>query len=167
MIDPAYVQTLAAYNKWQNDSLYAAASGLTDAQRREDRGGFFKSVHATLSHLLYGDRMWMSRFAGHARPEGTFPGVDVFAHWDDLREARRRTDEAIVSWAGGVTSEDLGGDLVWLSSIQRQETRRPRWLAVTHMFNHQTHHRGQVHALLTGLGARPEDTDLIFMQLPA
>ncbi|WP_374547356.1 DinB family protein, partial [Rhodoblastus sp.] len=55
----------------------------------------------------------------------------------------------------------------WLSSIQRQETRRPRWLAVTHMFNHQTHHRGQVHALLTGLGARPEDTDLIFMQLPA
>jgi uncharacterized damage-inducible protein DinB len=160
MIDPGYVQTFAAYGKWQNASLFDAASSLSDAQRRADRGAFFKSVHATLNHLLWADAMWMSRFSELPRPETPFPGVDHIADWDELAVARAELDEKIVVWAAALTASDLAGDLVWQSSIAGRVSR-PRWIAVAHMFNHQTHHRGQVHALLTGLGAKPQDTDLV------
>jgi uncharacterized damage-inducible protein DinB len=163
MIDPAYVQTLARYNRWQNISLYEAAATLSDAQRREDRGGFFKSVHATLNHLLWADAMWMSRLSSLPRPEAPFPGLDAIADWAELAERRADMDGLIAEWAATLEAPALAGDLVWVSGLMGGEVRQPRWLAVTHMFNHQTHHRGQVHALLTGLGARPKDTDLILM----
>lgn len=163
MIDPAYAQTFAAYNRWQNRSLYEAAATLTDAQRREDRGAFFKSVHATLNHLLWADAMWMSRLSDVARPGTPFPGVDHVAEWNELTRVRVALDEKIVAWADGLAAADVAGDLVWRSALMGGEVRRPRWLAIVHMFNHQTHHRGQVHALLTGLGARPRDTDIILM----
>jgi len=163
MIDPAYVQTFAAYNEWQNRSLYAAAATLTDAARRQDCGVFFKSIHATLNHLLWGDSVWMSRLSDVPRPATPFPGADDIADWDVLDRRRRELDRKIVSWADELTAGDLDGDLVWTSGLMGGEVRRPRWLAIAHMFNHQTHHRGQVHALLTGFGVRPEDTDLIVM----
>lgn len=163
MIDPGYVQTFAAYNKWQNASLLSAASSLTDAQRREDRGAFFKSVHASLNHLLWADEMWMSRLAGLPRPETPFPGVEHSTEWDFFVQRRAEMDDSIVAWAGGLVPADLAGDLVWRSALLGGEARQPRWIAVTHMFNHQAHHRGQVHALLTALGAKPKDTDLILM----
>ncbi len=161
MIDPTFVRTFAAYNRWQNDSLYGAAATLSDAQRREDRGAFFKSIHATLSHLLWADELWMSWLADVPRPETPFPGVDHIGAWDELTASRSRLDEMIVGWAGRVRLDDLSGDLVWRSGLLGTEVKRPRWIVVTHMFNHQTHHRGQVHALLTGLGAKPKDTDLV------
>jgi uncharacterized damage-inducible protein DinB len=164
MIDPAYVKTLAAYNRWQNASLYEAGATLTDAQRREDRGAFFKSVHATLNHLLWADKMWMSRLSDVARPETPFPGIDHVADWDELTQRRNALDDRIIAWAGGLAADDLSGELVWISGLMGGEARRPRWLAVVHMFNHQTHHRGQVHALLTGLGAKPRDTDIILSE---
>jgi uncharacterized damage-inducible protein DinB len=163
MIDPAYVQTLAAYNKWQNASLFAAASTLGDTQRREDRGSFFKSIHATLNHLLWADSVWMSRLDDLPKPETPFPGVDHIAEWDLLKQVRAEMDDRIVAWAGGMTSDELAGDLVWRSGLMGGDVRQPRWFAITHMFNHQTHHRGQVHALLTGLGLGPQATDLILM----
>lgn len=163
MIDPAYVRTLARYSRWQNESLYAAAATLTDAQRREDRGAFFKSIHATLNHLLFGDSIWMSRFLGAARPEGVFPGTDYCADWDDLRRRRAELDEKIVRWAEGLDGEAIAGELEWNSGLQNMRMSKPRWLAVTHFFNHQTHHRGQVHAMLTAASVDPGSTDLMFM----
>ena len=68
MILSEYVRLMARYNSWQNGSLYRAADALSDAARREDRGAFFGSIHGTLSHILWGDRMWMNRFAGTERP---------------------------------------------------------------------------------------------------
>ena len=67
MIDPAYVQRMARYNRWQNENLYGVADRLSDEERRRERGAFFGSIHQTLSHLMWGDRIWMSRFAGFAR----------------------------------------------------------------------------------------------------
>jgi uncharacterized damage-inducible protein DinB len=64
MIDPAFVQTMARYNAWQNDNLYTAAASLTDEARRQNRGAFFNSIHATFCHLLWGDRMWLHRLIG-------------------------------------------------------------------------------------------------------
>ena len=161
MISPAHVRAMAAYNAEMNRRLYDAAATLTEPQRREDGGAFFGSIHATLCHLLWGDRIWMSRFAGWERPAGGIAeSTRLVEGWEDLRAARAALDGRMRDWAATLTPTDLDGDLIWFSGATGREMCRPRWLLITHMFNHQTHHRGQVHALLTRAGARTEDTDL-------
>ena len=96
MITPAYVRTMADYNRWQNRNLYGAAGTLTDAVRKEPRGAFFGSIHGTLNHLAWGDRMWMSRFSDVARPSvGPKDSVRTFEAWDDLKRGRAALDETI------------------------------------------------------------------------
>jgi uncharacterized damage-inducible protein DinB len=163
MIDPAYVQTMARYNAWQNASVCAAASGLSEDERRADRGAFFKSIHATLNHVLWADHVWLGRFTGGARPATPFPGVEFFPDWSEFLAARQYFDARFEAWAQSLAADDLAGDLVWGSALLGGEARRPKGLTVVHMFNHQSHHRGQVHALLTALGAKPQATDLILM----
>lgn len=167
MITPGYVRTMAAYNAELNRRTFAAADTLTDAQRREDAGAFFGSLHATLAHILWADRGWMSRFAGWEKLDvGIADSGRWVADWSDLREQRTAADTRLKAWAAGVAETDLAGDLVWYSGSAGREMTRPRWLAIAHMFNHQTHHRGQAHALLTSFGAKTEATDLPFV-LPA
>lgn len=167
MITPAYVQTMAAYNAEMNRRLYAAADRLTDTDRRSERGAFWGSIHGTFSHLLWADQMWMSRFDGWERPP--VPLQQSAAWMDDyaaLRSARVEADAKLQGWAGRLTLEWLDGDLVWYSGATQQERRANRALLVTHLFNHQTHHRGQAHALLTAAGEKTGDTDLPWI-LPA
>jgi uncharacterized damage-inducible protein DinB len=165
MITPEYVRVMAAYNAWQNGSIYAAADQLADAERRADRGAFFKSIHATLNHLLWADTIWLSRLSDSPPPRITTiaESVTYFDVWEDLAAERRRFDGVISRWAEGVGQSDVEGDLTWLSSSARRPLKRPRALLITHVFNHQAHHRGQVHAMLTAAGATPGDTDLPFM----
>lgn len=164
MIDRAHAVTMARYNRWQNGNLYAAASGLDDAARRAERGAFFGSIHGTLNHLLWGDRIWMHRFAGLARPDGGIGDSPVAVQdWDDLCAERRDFDGVILDWASGLADGWLAQDMTWVNSAGDRRFTMPRSLLVTHFFNHQTHHRGQVHAMLTAAGARPGDTDLVFM----
>ena len=66
MIAPAYCQLMARYNRWMNERLYALCAGLDDDERKRDRGAFFGSIHGTLNHLLWGDRMWLGRFTRRA-----------------------------------------------------------------------------------------------------
>ncbi|POR53403.1 DinB family protein [Bosea psychrotolerans] len=165
MIDPAFVQTMARYNAWQNDNLYTAAASLTDEARRQNRGAFFNSIHATFCHLLWGDRMWLSRFAGTPKP--SVPGSEsarMIEGWSELLAERRVTDALIGEWAATLSPDWLAGDLTWVSGMARREFTRPKALLVMHMFNHQTHHRGQVHAMLTAAGATPHDTDLMLLE---
>ncbi len=166
MITPGYVLAMAEYNRWQNDNLYGAAGGLDDAARKAPRGAWFGSIHATLNHLLWADQIWMSRLAGTPTPKvGSIPeSVGMYDAWDDLKRERAAVDRVIVDWAGRLDPAGLEGDLVWFSGALGREVSRPRWLLVTHLFNHQTHHRGQVHCLLTQAGARPGMTDLPFRQ---
>jgi uncharacterized damage-inducible protein DinB len=160
MIGPVYAQTMARYNRWQNRSLYAAADGLPEAELREDRGAFFKSIHATLNHLLWG----MSRVSDVPKPAVGIPGSITFRDdWETLKRERVAFDEHIITWTGGLDETWLSGDLAWYSGAMKTDVIKPRWLVVTHIFNHQTHHRGQVHAMLTAAGARPEDTDVFCM----
>lgn len=164
MITPAYCLTMARYNRWQNRSLVGAADGLTEGERREDRGAFFGSIHATLAHILLGDTIWMSRFDGWEMPEISIANSAEFASdWAEYKSARADADERIIDWAGRVQESDLSGDLQWYSGVMQREFTRPVAICVTQLFNHQTHHRGQTHAMLTAAGARPEDTDLPFM----
>jgi uncharacterized damage-inducible protein DinB len=164
MIDPGYVQHMARYNRWQNESLYRAADSLSDAERRQQRGAFFGSIQGTLNHLLWGDRMWMSRFAGTPRPDIGIPGsVSLYPDWEALKRERTAFDALIVDWADGIDAAALAGDLTWYSGAAKAQLSKPKWILVTHMFNHQTHHRGQVHCMLTQAGAKPDDTDLMLM----
>lgn len=166
MISVDHVRVMARYNAWQNRSLITAADALTDAARREDRGAYFRSIHGTLSHLLWGDRMWLSRFEGAERREASIPeSPALFSDWQELKAKRAEFDARLEGWAGGLDPSWLYGDLVWYSGATKAERRAPRWFLVTHFFNHQTHHRGQVHAMLTAGGAKPEDTDLMLMPL--
>ena len=163
MIDPAYVQRMARYNRWQNENLYGVADTLPDAERRRERGAFFGSIHATLNHLLWGDRTWMNRFAG-TPPDGSIPqSVSLYEDWNDLKRERAAFDAVIIDWADRLDAAWLKEDLAYSSGAIKADLRRPRWLLVTHMFNHQTHHRGQVHCMLTQAGGKPSDTDLPFM----
>jgi uncharacterized damage-inducible protein DinB len=164
MITLGYVRAMAEYNGWQNENLYGAADGLSDTARTEPRGAFFGSIHATLNHLLWADQIWMSRLAGTPRPKvATIPeSVGMYDSWEDLKRQRTAFDRVIVEWAASLDPAWLDGDLTWLSGVLKREVTRPKWLLVTHMFNHQTHHRGQVHCMLTQAGARPGTTDLPF-----
>ena len=165
MIDAAYVQTMARYNRWQNKSLYAAAEGIGDVERRRDRGAFFGSIHATLNHLLWADMIWMSRWSDVPAPSfGGKDSVRLCEDWADLVRERRALDRVILDWAANLAPDALAGDLAWFSGMLQRAFIKPRWLLVTHFFNHQTHHRGQVHAMLTAAGAKPEATDLGFME---
>lgn len=165
MIDTGYVRTMARYNAWQNESLLKAAATLDDAARRQDRGAFFKSIHGTLCHLLWADRMWLSRFAGTPKPTlRIHESGDLVAEWEDFVAQRSEWDGRIADWAGSLSADWLADDLVWFSGATQREMRKPRALLVAHLFNHQTHHRGQVHAMLTAAGARPDDTDLMLLE---
>jgi uncharacterized damage-inducible protein DinB len=162
MISPAHVQTMARYNKWQNESLYACADRLTDEERRRERGAFFGSIYKTLNHLLWGDRIWMHRFAGAPRPEGGIPeSVGLVDAWEDLKRERAAFDEVIIGWAAKLDPRWLEGDLAYYSGAAKRDITKPKWMLVTHLFNHQTHHRGQVHCMLTQCGQKPGATDLV------
>jgi uncharacterized damage-inducible protein DinB len=164
MITPAACLTFARYNRWQNRSIYDAAATLSDEDRRRDRGAFFGSIQATLSHLMWGDTVWMSRFDGWEKPVGAIQdSVEFVGDWEELRVRRAAADARILDWAGRVDPAWLGSDATWYSGALGREVTKNAGLCVAHFFNHQTHHRGQVHAMLTAAGARPGDTDLFAM----
>lgn len=161
MIEPGYVRTMTAYNSEMNRRLYGAAGRLSDLDRRADRGAFWRSIHGTLNHLLWGDRIWMSRLAGWEQPSQTLAESDTL-HSDfvELSAERTRADAGLSEWAAGLDPAALDGALTWFSGAAGREITAPRGFIVMHLFNHQTHHRGQVHAMLTAAGERPGDTDL-------
>ena len=166
MIDPAYAQRMARYNRWQNENLYGVAEGLPEAERRRERGAFFGSIHKTLSHLLWADRIWMSRFTDLPRPQGGIrESVLQYPDWPELARERGAFDEIILAWAERLDPSWLAAEQTFYSGAAQREVTMPRWLLVTHMFNHQTHHRGQVHCMLTQAGGKPGDTDLPFMPM--
>jgi len=165
MITPAYVRTMAAYNRWQNQNLFAAADALPDVERKAPRQAFFGSIHGTLNHLVWADQLWLRRFAGVVRPDavGIAQSPYLHAHWDDLKRERAALDGAILDWAHALEGTWLQDNLSWYSNSAKRELTRPKVLIVAHFFNHQTHHRGQVHCLLTQCGVTPADTDLPIM----
>jgi len=165
MIDAGYVRTMAQYGAWQNQSLLKAANQIDDKSRRMDRGAFFKSIYGTLNHLLWGDRIWMSRFAGTPGPRaGAIKGSAAETEdWESYCSARSKMDTTILSWASDVDADWLAADLSWFSGAAQRDITKPKSILVMHFFNHGTHHRGQVHAMLTAAGAEPDDTDLFLL----
>jgi uncharacterized damage-inducible protein DinB len=144
---------MAGYNGWANERVYDAAAKLGDAEYRADRGAFFGSVHGTLNHLLAADRIWMRRFTG----QGEAPAALDAILYDDLaalRAARDREDARIASFAGALEPDELNADFTYVTITTGKQITQALAPALDHFFNHQTHHRGQAHALLTGLRGR-------------
>ncbi|SFR38583.1 Uncharacterized damage-inducible protein DinB (forms a four-helix bundle) [Yoonia tamlensis] len=164
MISPAYCRTMAAYNQWQNAGLRRIVGTMTPAELTRDHGAFFGSIMGTLNHLLWGDTLWISRFDGGTGTDMTIPQSPQFTDgaqaWDS---ARAQVDDRISAWAQTVQEADLKGDLHWYSGSMQRDFAKPVAICVMQLFNHQTHHRGQIHAMLTAAGKTPDDTDLPFM----
>ena len=155
-----FAQTMARYNRWMNERLYECCSRLSDSERKEDVGAFFKSLHGTLNHLLLGDRIWMGRFTGQQLAVSSL-AQELYADFSDLRRERTATDVAIAAWVSALGEDDLKGPLTYTSIVNPSQRQYPLWFAVTHFFNHQTHHRGQLTTLLFQRGIDPGITDLI------
>jgi uncharacterized damage-inducible protein DinB len=166
MITPAYIRTMAEYNAEMNRRIYGAASRLSDDERRLPRGAFWGTIHGTLSHLLWGDWQWMSRFDGWERPTTPIKqSAQMIADFAELRAKREKADTDIARWAAKVDDTWLAEDLTWFTQAANREVTARKGLLVTHFFNHHTHHRGQAHAMLTAAGQETGDTDL-FLLIP-
>lgn len=164
MPNKEYALTMARYNLWQNESLLVAANGLSRPEREKDRGAFFGSIEKTLSHLFWGDMLWLSRFAGTPAPEaGIADSAATIQNWEAFNTDRKAFDQRILQWAHEVDPNWFEGELTWFSGAVGREVTKPKKMLVIQFFNHQTHHRGQIHAMLTAAGAKPDDTDVPFM----
>lgn len=154
-------QMLADYNAWANRLLYSAVADLSTEELHRDTGAFFGSIFATLSHILTADRIWLNRFTG----EGPIPralGERPYDDLEDLRAARLEEDTRIIRYAQSLTAEKIERPFTYSPVGSSEVVTQKLWPALTHVFNHQTHHRGQVHAGLTGLGKPSLSLDLIY-----
>ena len=158
-------RTFAAYNAWCNERLYEAVAQVSNTDYRADRGAFFKSLHGTLNHLLVGDRIWMQRFTGQGEAPLTLDAIldDDFAQ---LRAARRVEDERISRYIASLNETDLARTIRYRTMSKPNYIEQPLAPALDHFFNHQTHHRGQAHALLSAIigNERTPSFDLIIYQ---
>jgi len=156
--------TFARYNRWANRRLFDAVAKLDEAAYKADRGAFFGSLEGTLNHLLIGDRIWMRRFTGQG-PVHTELAAIPYPALDALRTAREGEDERIVAYADTLSDADLDRTFVY-STLTAGEVSQRLGDALDHFFNHQTHHRGQAHTLVTmaaGNDVMPQ-LDLLYYQ---
>jgi uncharacterized damage-inducible protein DinB len=162
-MSPEHLRAMARYNRWMNEKLYALAAELTDAERKQDRGAFFKSIHGTFNHLLLADRVWLSRFTGDEKIAAGITSIDqeLYSDFEELRRERTKTDLAIDAWSSTLTADKLAAPLRYVR--RGVEHVDPLWECAVHLFNHQTHHRGQATTLFMQMGKDPGVTDLIAM----
>ena len=162
MIDTHYCQLMADYNQWINNKLYLACAPLPEQELHADKGAFFKSIYLTLNHITYSDLAFLSRFTGEP-PQVPPLGEDLFGGFQALSVQRQLLDQRVCDWSQTLTPEWLAHTLTYVSKVDGKHKTAPHWVLVTHMFNHQIHHRGQVTTLLTQLGVDVGSTDLPFM----
>jgi uncharacterized damage-inducible protein DinB len=163
MTPVAHYRMFGHYNAWANARLYEAASRLSPEQYRADRGAFFKSVHGTLNHLLVTDRIWMQRFTGEGDAPNRLDAI-LFETFDELRAAREAEDRRIVDFVDRLDDARIAGTIKYRRISSPDEFEQALAPALAHWFNHQTHHRGHVHALLTGLVGEAPELDLLYFQ---
>lgn len=153
-----HFQMLARYNTLANRRIYESCSQLTDAERKRTRPAFFKSIHGTLNHIMVGDRIWLTRFEG-GEIQSTGLDAIIYEDFDELREARIAEDERIEAFTSGLGEQFLASTITYRNNAGNIHTD-PANLLVAHLFNHQTHHRGQIHDMLTQTELAPPVLDM-------
>ncbi len=159
VVSVEYCQLLARYNRWMNERLYALAADCTDDERKRDSRAFFGSIHRTLNHLLWGDRVWLGRFTGSPYTAAPY-GTDIYGDFATLAAEREATDMEILAWAGNLSPLWLASAIEYRRASDGGLRQLPAWIAATHLFQHATHHRGQVLTLLKQAGKDFGITDL-------
>ena len=160
---PAHLRRMARYNRWANGRLYDACARLAEDEYRKPRQAFFGSLHGTLNHMFVADVIWLSRFRDRPNPPWS---LDHIPH-DDPRELRARRDALdrdIIGFVGALTEARLEGEFEYLTISHPAKYRQKLAPMLAHFFNHQTHHRGQCHAMLTRLTGHAPSLDLIQFQ---
>ena len=163
MTPTAHYQMFGRYNAWANSRLYEAAAALSSEQYRADRGAFFKSVHGSFNHLLVTDRIWMQRFTGEGAAPDRLDAI-LFETFAELRAAREAEDRRIVDFVDRLDDIRIAGTITYRRVSSPEQFEQQLAPALAHWFNHQTHHRGQVHAVLTGLVGKAPELDLLYFQ---
>ena len=154
---------MANYNKWANARLFREAETLQKALYRKEVGAYFKSLHGTLNHLLVADRIWMRRLTGTGEHPEKLNAI-LFEDLASLHAARVEEDNRIIAFVQSL--DEAAFEEAWdYRTLNGTPQRQHRREILAHLFNHETHHRGQAHAILTVLGvAEPEPLDLLIMQ---
>lgn len=169
----AHFAQLAAYNEWMNRKLYGAAAPLPAERLHEDRGAFFGSVFGTLNHLVIADLIWFKRIGANRPdfvslhcledlPRPTSLDQHVCATLDELQAMRVRLDAAIIAFAAEVRPAQLEEPFSW-TSIKGVASTKLLGDVLLHVFNHQTHHRGQATTLFSQLGVDVGPTDILLL----
>lgn len=158
-----YFKMFAHYNRWANERVYAETARLTREEINQRTGAFFGSLGGTLNHLLVADRIWLNRFTGNGPRPQRLDEV-LFEDFAALREARQQEDRRIIDWIGSLDASDIEGTFTYVPVTSPQPVTQTLGPAVAHFFNHQTHHRGQAHMILTTLGRPSLALDLIYYQ---
>ena len=153
-----HFQMFAQYNALANHKLYEVCAQISDTERKRTRLAFFQSIHGTLNHLMVGDRIWLTRFEGKQIPSTRLDAI-LYDDFDELREARVAEDQRIKTFAAGLTEEFLGSTIQYVNNAGNI-CNDPVDLLVAHFFNHQTHHRGQIHDMITQTEIAPPSLDL-------
>lgn len=160
-----HFQNLARYSRLANERLYGACSQLSDAERKRRRQAFFGSIHNTLNHIMVGDRIWLRRFEGKTVPSTGLDAI-LYEDFDALRAARAAEDDRIEAFAADLTPAFLNGTIRYVNNAGL-EFDDPLAVLVPHLFNHQTHHRGQVHDMLSQTDVPPPSLDMHRVLIPA
>ncbi len=155
-------EMLSHYNMWMNKNIFKICDSLNDEIRNKDMGAFFGSIRRTLDHILYGDKAWLERLR-----DNTFSPRDInetlFQNWEDLKRERVIVDNEIDIWISSLDENELKKIHTYISNVDGKQRSVPYWSLVHHIFNHQTHHRGQLTTLLAQLDIDFGTTDIPFM----
>ncbi len=164
MIIEKQFELLSQYNMWMNQNIFDICDSLTDEIRNKDMDAFFGSIHRTLDHILYGDKAWLERLR-----DASFTPRDInkilYPVWEDLKQQRIIVDKEIDDWVKTLNKTELEKTHTYTSNVDGKQRSVPYWVLVQHIFNHQTHHRGQLTTLLSQLGIDFGSTDLPFMPI--
>nr|WP_207621433.1 DinB family protein [Chelativorans oligotrophicus] len=161
-----HFEMMANYNRWANRLLYDAAGELTAEEFARDVGVFFKSMMGTLNHILVADRIWMKRFTGSGDAPDRLNAI-IDSALPSLRLAREAEDERILSWLGTLDEAALSAYITYSTIVKPEPVSQRLAPALSHFFNHQTHHRGQAHSILSVLGHNPPSLDLAYFMRTA
>jgi uncharacterized damage-inducible protein DinB len=153
-----HFRMLTCYNRVANERLFEACARLEEAELRKPRQGSLGSLHALLNHILLGDRVWMARFEGGGHPTPPLNTV-LFNDFPALRRARAEEDARIEAFFASIGEDFLRRSFAYVNNRGREYVEQAP-VAVAHFFNHQTHHRGQAHVMLSQTSAPPPSLDL-------
>jgi uncharacterized damage-inducible protein DinB len=159
----SHFRMMALYNAWANTRLYDAAAAVGPDAYHAPRGAFFGSLHGTLNHILVGDRVWLHRFTGEGEIPASLDAI-IYKDLSNLRAARNLEDARILGFVDGLNQASLSGTISYRTMTKPTDVTEPVAPILVHLFNHQTHHRGQAHCLLTQITGDAPSLDLLVFQ---